>query len=77
MLTSYKRRLCPDEEKLKDLKWALRNEYYSPNRINFSIDVIKCTTGYSKVNCSSDEKIKTMLDSLYFKVHTVVDRIEF
>lgn len=51
---------------------GLSNDY---ERINFSIDVVKCN--YSKQGCADDEQIEKMLNNVFFKVHTIVERVEF
>ena len=38
----YKQRLCPDEDTLKNLEYAVRGSINDPNRIYFSIDIVKC-----------------------------------
>ena len=74
----YDQRLCPDEDKLQQYEWAVKNQYANKNdRISFSVDVIKCMDQYSKFGCETDDKIKKMLDNVYFVSHMVVKRIEF
>ena len=73
----YQQRLCPDEDKLKNLEYAVRGSFNDPDRIYFSVDIVKCLNQYSKIGCASNTEIQKMLDSIYFKLHTVVDRIEF
>ena len=50
----YKQRLCPDEDKLKNLEYAIKGSIHNPNKSYFSIDIVKCSSQYSKNGCASN-----------------------
>ena len=42
-IKKYERRLCPDEEKIKEIEWGVKNSYDNNDaRTSFSIIAIKC-----------------------------------
>ena len=69
-----KRRLCVDEEKLKD-QLFIKNSY-SNNKERTSFSVVATVCKNSTV-CASKEDIDELLEKIYFTFYIVEEMVEF